>query len=456
MGEGVGAGWEAVGPVAVAGAGLTGASWAGLFAAHGLEVRLYDVDESRLAEARARAEEAVRFLVSHGLADGGAAARGLASLRTTSDPESAFTGVAHVQECVVEELAAKRAVLTLAAGYAPAHALLATSSSGLSISAIQEGVPGPERCLAAHPYNPPHLVPLVELAPGTRTSVETLERARTFFLALGKEPVMLRRDVPGYIANRLSAALWREAVELVRTGAASVRDVDRAVAAGPGLRWAVMGPHLLYHLGGGPGGIRGHLHHLARVKEGMLRDLATWTTFPADTANVLEAGLVEETAGRSIEELARGRDEALAAILAAGVTDLTGDSRDTPGSGGRDVPVVVRGGQGRAVVVASGVSRTTLAWGQRGLLVRFDLEAGAAIPMHAHPHEQTGYLVSGDLTLVGESGEWTVAPGDSWSLPGRLAHGARTTSGAVAVEVFTPLRSEYLPGPPPLAPDGGG
>ncbi|MCL5942519.1 MAG: 3-hydroxyacyl-CoA dehydrogenase NAD-binding domain-containing protein [Actinobacteria bacterium] len=446
---------DAGGPVAVAGAGLTGASWAGLFAAHGVEVRLYDRDPSRREEARLRAEEAARFLAAVGLADGTRVEAGLALLRTVGDPAAAFAGVTLMQECVTEDLQVKRQVFAQAAAHAPAEALLATSSSGLSVSAIQEGVRRPERCLAAHPYNPPHLVPLVELAPGALTTSETLERAWAFYAAMGKEPVVLRRDVPGYIANRLSAALWREAIELVRTGVASVADVDRAVVTGPGLRWAVMGPHLLYHLGGGPGGIRGHLDHLAGVKEGMLRDLATWTTFPADTADVLETGLAAETSGRSTAELAEVRDQALAAILAAGATDRVAAGRDAAAAGAgsdRAEAVVVRGVHGKAVAVAPGATRTTLAWGRRSVLVRFDLEPEAVIPMHAHPHEQTGYLVAGDLTLVGEAGEWALEPGDGWSLPGRLVHGARSRRGAVAVEVFTPLRGEYLPGPPPLEP----
>ena len=301
--------------VAVVGAGLQGASWAALFAAHGLEVRLYDRDEAVARAALGRAGEMARFLVDQGLAVASVAEAGLARMRATADPAEAFAGVAHVQECVTEDLAIKRAVFRLAAQHAPADALLATSSSGLSISRIQEGVLGPERCLAAHPYNPPHLVPLVELSAGTLTTSETIERARGFYRSVGRAPVVVHRDVPGYIGNRLSAALWREAVELVRSGVASVEEVDSAMRNGPGLRWAVMGPHLLYHLGGGAGGIRGHLDHLADVKEGMLRDLATWTTFPSDTADVLEAGLAEETAGRSMAELERERDESLAAIL---------------------------------------------------------------------------------------------------------------------------------------------
>ncbi len=181
----------------------------------------------------------------------------------------------------------------------PPEALICTSSSGLSISDIQTAARRPQRCLAAHPYNPPHLVPLVELAPGELTAPEAMRRARAFYIAVGKEPVLLTRDLPGYIANRLSAALWREAVDLVARGIATVDDVDRAVSFGPGLRWAAMGPHLLYDLGGGAHGIRGHLEHLSAVKEGMLRDLAAWTEFPAATSDLLAEGLEAEKAGRS-------------------------------------------------------------------------------------------------------------------------------------------------------------
>jgi carnitine 3-dehydrogenase len=303
--------------VAVAGAGVTGSSWAGLFAAAGLAVRLYDTDPSVLGPARLRAQAAVRFLAGHGLADAAAADAGLAHLISTADPEAAFTGVAHVQECVREEPAAKRELFALAGRLVPPEALIATSSSGLSISAIQTAASRPERCLAAHPYNPPHLVPLVELAPGALTSAETMASARRFFTAVGKEPVVLACDIPGYLANRLSAALWREAIELVRRGVVTVEDVDRAVSLGPGLRWAAMGPHLIYELGGGPGGIREHMRHLTGAKEGMLRDLASWTAFPSDAADALESGIEAEKGGRGYEELCRERDELLAALVIA-------------------------------------------------------------------------------------------------------------------------------------------
>jgi carnitine 3-dehydrogenase len=306
-----------IGPVAVVGAGLTGASWAGLFAAAGLEVRLHDADAARLPEAAERAARAARFLARHGLVDRDTAARGRAALRTAADLAEAVSGVTHVQECVREDLDLKREVFAALDAAAPADALLCTSSSGLSIGAIQTAASRPGRCLAAHPYNPPHLVPLVELAPGALTAGESLVRAAAFYKAVGKEPVTLTRDLPGYLANRLSAALWREAVDLVLRGVASVEDVDRAVSFGPGLRWAAMGPHLLYDLGGGEEGIRGHVEHLAAVKEGMLRDLATWTTFPASTADALEAGVEGEKGARTYEELTAERDALLVAYLQA-------------------------------------------------------------------------------------------------------------------------------------------
>jgi carnitine 3-dehydrogenase len=304
-------------PVAVIGAGLTGVSWAGLYAAAGLEVRLYDVDGERLEAAMEWAAAAAGFLAGSGLADLPAAERGVDLLTATADLPEAVAGVQHVQECVREDLELKREVFAAVDAAAPEGALICTSSSGLSISEIQTAAARPERCLAAHPYNPPHLVPLVELAPGALTAPEALDRAAAFYTAVGKVPVKLSRDIPGYLANRLSAALWREACDLVLRGVATVSDVDKAVRYGPGLRWAAMGPHLLYDLGGGAEGIVGHVEHLAAVKEGMLRDLATWTTFPPQTGPALEAGLTEEKSGRTYDELVAERDALLVAYLRA-------------------------------------------------------------------------------------------------------------------------------------------
>ena len=303
--------------VAVVGAGHTGASWAGLFAAHGHSVTVYDTQETVALRGIERARDAARFLLANDLAEETAGREGIRDLAVASSLEEAVADAELVQECVPDDISLKRAVFATLSRVAPEEALIATSSSGLSIGAIQRDAHLPGRTLAAHPYNPPHLIPLVELAAGALTDPASIDRAAHFYRALGKEVVVVNGDVPGYIANRLSAALWREAIDLVRTGVATVEDVDRAVRTGPGLRWAAMGPHLIYHLGGGPAGIRGHIAHLTATKEGMLRDLATWTTFPAETAELLERGLEAETEGRSLEELEAQRDEALVALLKA-------------------------------------------------------------------------------------------------------------------------------------------
>jgi 3-hydroxyacyl-CoA dehydrogenase len=280
-------------------------------------VRIYDAREGAADAALDRAASAARFLVGKGLAPSDTAEQGLASLTAAPTLAEAVGGVCLVQECVPDDEALKRGVFAEIGRHAPEDCLIATSSSGLSITAIQQDTPHPGRTLAAHPYNPPHLIPLVELAAGDLTDAATITRAATLYARAGKEPVVVGKDIPGYIANRLSAALWREAIELVRSGVASVEDVDKAVRSGPGLRWAVMGPHLIYHLGGGRGGLQQHMRHLTGNKEGMLRDLATWTTFPADAAEILAAGVEAEAAGRSLAELEAERDEALAAVLLA-------------------------------------------------------------------------------------------------------------------------------------------
>jgi len=280
-------------------------------------VRLYDVRLEAAEAALERATKAARFLVAKGLVDTGTGDERVTPPVAVPSLEDAVTGVFLVQECVPDDVVLKRAVFADASRAAPDDALIATSSSGLSITSIQQASYLPGRTLAAHPYNPPHLIPLVELAPGRSTDPAALERAREFYLGVGKEPVIVNGDVPGYIANRMSAALWREAIELVRSGVATVEEVDRAISSGPGLRWAVMGPHLIYHLGGGRAGIRGHVAHLTKTKEGMLRDLADWTTFPADTADLLASGLEDEIGGKTLSELEEDRDEALAAVVLA-------------------------------------------------------------------------------------------------------------------------------------------
>ncbi len=187
--------------------------------------------------------------------------------------------------------------------------------SGLTMSEIQSGCGRPERCVIGHPFNPPYLIPLVEVVGGARTSPETIRRAMQFYTESGKRPIHIRKEIHGHIANRLQAALWREAVHLVAEGAASVADVDAAVSWGPGLRWGVMGPNLIFHLGGGKGGMRHFMDHLSGPFSTWWSDLGN----PALTPELKEAlirGVAEEAGSRSVEELGKERDKVIMGLLA--------------------------------------------------------------------------------------------------------------------------------------------
>lgn len=300
------------GDVAVVGAGLTGTSWAALFLTHGRRVRVHDRNPEVWGTAMERIRSCVSFLKSRQMKDGGCDHTDLDGLTMCEQLSDAVADAVFVQECVHESYEAKQDVFETIDRYAPPPAIIATSSSGLSISRIQTAAGRPGRCLAGHPYNPPHLIPLVEVAPGEKTSPASVDAARRFYESVGKRPVVLSRDIPGYLANRMSAALWREAINLVLDGVATVEDVDRAISWGPGLRWAVMGPHLTYHLGGGKGGIRYHFEHLTDTKEAILRDLNEWKKFPAHAMEALAKGLPKlgET-----ERLSAERDRKIFRIL---------------------------------------------------------------------------------------------------------------------------------------------
>jgi 3-hydroxyacyl-CoA dehydrogenase len=195
--------------------------------------------------------------------------------------------------------------------------VIASSSSGLLPSVIARGCPShPERVVIGHPFNPPHLIPLVEVVPGEKTSEAAVEQAMAFYTSLGKRPIRLRQEVPGHIANRLQAALWQEAYSLVERGVATVADIDTAIANGPGLRWALLGPFVNKHLSGGPGGIAHDLEHLGPPTEAWWRDLGRVTHTPELVAKIV-AGVAEELEGIDREELVARRDAVLTTLLAA-------------------------------------------------------------------------------------------------------------------------------------------
>jgi len=302
--------------VTCVGSGLVGQGWASLFALAGYHVTLEDVSEEILDDAFKRIEVKMRFLEAAGLAKG--AERAFSRLSRSSSLSEAVGGADYVQESVFESYAAKKEVYGKMDEAADQSVILASSTSGLLMSEIQKAAKHyPERCIVAHPWNPSYLVPLVELSPGDRTSSETTEKTYELMEDIGKVPVVLRREVPGFIANRLSAALWREALNLVDTGVASVEDVDKAVVNGPGLRWAIMGPYLTYHMGGGKGGIEYLMRHIDVSKAKWLETMAKWTETPESAVEKAISGVheLEFVKDHTFEELEEWRDNSLVDIL---------------------------------------------------------------------------------------------------------------------------------------------
>ncbi|GAA0397434.1 3-hydroxyacyl-CoA dehydrogenase NAD-binding domain-containing protein [Streptomyces luteireticuli] len=243
---------------AVVGAGTIGLAWAALFASYGIEVTVTDPRED-LDEA---VDEALPMLAA-GL-PGSDAARLRARIRTTPDLASAVAGARIVQENGPEKLEFKQRLFADIARHAPADALLATSSSGIVASRIAAELPDEvaARLLVAHPFNPPHIVPLVEIVPGERTAEDVVEAAVAFYRALGKAPVRLHKEVPGFAANRLQSAVLQEAIHLVLDGVVDAGELDTVMKASLGGRYAAVGPFESFHLGGGPGGIRHMMRHL--------------------------------------------------------------------------------------------------------------------------------------------------------------------------------------------------
>ena len=303
---------KAVCRVAVLGAGGTvGASWVAFFLHAGLDVVAQD-------PAPGAPERVDRFLLG--------ARRALDRLRPVAPPSGVLTWAAtaaeaaanadFVQENAPEREDLKRRLLAELDHAARPDVVIASSTSALLRSRIVADCRRqPERVIIAHPFNPPHLLPLVELC-GESPESASVQWAAQFFESLGKRPVVLRREALGHIANRLSSALYREAASLVEQGVASVADIDAAVSFGPGLRWAVFGPHMLYHLGGGPGGIEHYLEHLGPSQERRWAELGN-PRLTSELKREIISGVREEAAGRSLEELEAERDQALLAVIEA-------------------------------------------------------------------------------------------------------------------------------------------
>jgi len=297
--------------IAIIGTGVIGASWAALFLAKGLDVVATDVAPDAEKSLRRFVDAAWPALERLGLAPGASPSR----LSFTPDLPTAIRSADFVQENGPERIDFKKKLYRqLDESLAP-DVIIASSSSGLTMSAIQSDCPlHPERCVIGHPFNPPHLVPLVEIVGGGKTSEATIRRASEFYTGLGKQAVRLRKEVPGHVANRLQAALAREVYYLVAEDVVSVTDIDKALCWGPGLRWGIMGQVLLNHLGGGQGGIEHFFQQFTGPMTAWWKVLGSPELTPA-VQQKLAAGLHEEVGARSIAELEAQRDEVLLGLL---------------------------------------------------------------------------------------------------------------------------------------------
>lgn len=294
---------------AVVGCGLIGESWAALFLHHGHDVAAWDPSASTRDGFATRVDRILEQLAV--MAGGRPIEAGV--LRIEDSLATAVRSAELVQENAPESVPLKRELYALIEAAAPVDCVIASSTSSLVWSDLAAEMQHPNRFVTAHPFNPPHLVPLVELF---GQDGEVVARAEAFYRGLGRYPVRLKKDAVGHIANRLASALWREAVNIVAEGIADVAEVDAALVHGPGLRWSVIGAHMAYHLGGGPGGIGHYLRHLGPSQERRWATLGNPKLTPELCERLVE-GIAAEAAGRTIEQLEAERDAGLQRVLAA-------------------------------------------------------------------------------------------------------------------------------------------
>ncbi|WP_134682345.1 3-hydroxyacyl-CoA dehydrogenase NAD-binding domain-containing protein [Paracoccus ravus] len=296
--------------VTVVGTGIIGASWTCLFLAHGIDVAATDIREGAEGELNAAVERLWSTLPDAVQAKG---RRG--KLCFSSDLETACVGTHFVQENAIERVDAKIDLMRRIDAATPADVVIASSSSAISVSDMQSACVNPERIVLGHPFNPPHLVPLVELSGGERTAEIALASAEALYARLGKVTIRLRKEVYGHVANRLQAAIFREAIHLLESGVASAEDIDRAVTEGPGARWALMGPLQTYRLAGGDKGMAGFWDMFAPMQEKLWAELGT----PRPDAGLQErvtAAVEQSYAGRPVHAIVEERDRRLRQILA--------------------------------------------------------------------------------------------------------------------------------------------
>jgi 3-hydroxypropionate dehydrogenase (NADP+) len=297
------------------GAGLIGTGFATVFSSKGLEVIMQDVKKDLLEAALEQVKKNLIFLESHGLLERGGADGALKRIRTTTRVDEAVDHAEYVQESVPDNYAVKKQVFKEMDAHVPQHTILASSSSGLLMTEIQKAATRPERCVLVHPMLPVHLIPVVEVAGGEQTARETVQATQEFMNSVGKMPVVLNREVKGYIVNRLQAALLREAMDLVDKGIASAEDVDKAFRMAIGLRDPLIGPFMRIHLAGN--GIERFIENYAQSYHYRWETMETWTSIPPSAAKAAIEGLykMEVIRAKTLEEIKAWRDTMLVKIL---------------------------------------------------------------------------------------------------------------------------------------------
>lgn len=298
--------------VAIVGTGVIGASWASNFLAQGLDVSAFDPAPGWADRLHATVAAQWPVLERLGLAAGADPGR----LRIAASLEDALADAQFVQENGPERLDAKRALFAAMDAATGADVVIASSSSTLKVSDVQAGLRHPGRIVLGHPFNPPHLIPLVEVVGGTGTDESSIEAAMAFYRQVNKKPIRLKKEKVGHVANRLQAALWQEAFSLMIEGVADAEDIDAAISHGPGLRWALLGPFVNLHLSGGPGGIEHMLAHLGPPTQSMWRDLGRVDLTP-EVAALLAREIGARVAALDLPSVVTERDATLVSLLQA-------------------------------------------------------------------------------------------------------------------------------------------
>jgi 3-hydroxyacyl-CoA dehydrogenase len=296
--------------IAIVGTGVIGASWAAQYLARGFDVVATDPAPNAEVNLRKYVDEAWKDLTVIGLSPGAARDR----LTFTTNMKEALSNADLVQENGPERPDFKIKLFADMDEATPADSLIASSSSGITPSVMQSECKHPERVLIGHPFNPPHIIPLVEVVGGTKTSPDAIQQALAFYASIGKKPIYLRKELPGHVGNRLQAALYREVMYLIQQDVLSVADADVAVSYGPGLRWGVMGPSLQWHLGGGSGGIKHFMEHLMDPLAGMMKVLGTPDITP-ELKQTIVKGVLGEAGNRSVDQLAQEENELLVGLI---------------------------------------------------------------------------------------------------------------------------------------------